>query len=102
MNTDSIFTDSPVRIDHPRHRVAGVFDHATANLLSAFPDCLLIPVADVSKLDAQLHQLPLATEVQSAAFKTKLAAASHIAVVLGPRSNGLFVIRFQTFHAASD
>src|SRR5436190_22864690 len=94
--------ESLVRIDQRRSRVEGVLDHATANLLAAYPDGLLLPVPDVSSLDAQLLQLPLATEVRSLAFKSRLAVSSHIAAVLGQRSCGLFAIRFQTVQKVVD
>jgi hypothetical protein len=78
-------------MDTPLTAEPGSLDYASANLMQVFSGCLLVAIpigAHPSNIP-----VPLAPEADSTGHKSRLATNS-IAVLLGPRSNGLFAIRF--------
>lgn len=79
-------------IDAPLVAKPGLLDHAARNVVHAFADCVLVPVP--TGVDADTVNVPLAPEALAPKYRAKLATDS-IAVVLGPRSGGLFAIRLE-------
>jgi hypothetical protein len=69
----------------------GILDRHTRDVVQAFAGCLLLPVR--CGVDPDDVAPPLATEAASDAYRGLLGTNS-IAAVLGPRSGGLFAIRF--------
>ena len=81
----------PQPMDTPLNAGTGLLDHASANLLTAFSGCPLVPVpAGGIPNEAPA---PLATEIQTAAFRSRLAT-QNITVLLG-QVDGLFAVEFE-------
>ena len=69
-----------------------LLDHTARSLVHAFAGCLLVPVRP--RVNPDSVAAPLAQEALAREYRAKLATHS-IAVVLGPRSGGIFTIRFE-------
>ncbi len=81
----------PLPIDAPLVTKPGILDHALANLLATFSNCVLVPVP--SGVNPDNAHVPLLDEAGPADFLSRLAI-NNIAVTLGPRSGGLVAIKF--------
>lgn len=81
----------PLPIDAPISARPGVLDHALANVLAAFTNCVLVPVP--SGVDADTVRVPLIDEAVTPECLSRLAT-NNVAVVLGPRSQGMLAIKF--------
>jgi Poxvirus D5 protein-like len=76
----------------PTNLRSGILDRQTRDVVQAFAGCLLLPVRPGVNPDSVAA--PLAQEVLAPDYRAKLATQS-IAVVLGPRSGGIYAIRFE-------
>ena len=71
---------------------SGILNRRTQEAMQAFAGCLLLPVRP--RVNPDSVAAPLAQEALAREYRSRLATHS-IAVVLGPRSGGIFTIRFE-------